>query len=74
MHNEYSPQLSKLLYNCKLKNKKAHKNTLKGSRRMGGGRIFLSNLHETYFKKDLSMSLISAGFISLNNHLDKLLI
>jgi hypothetical protein len=24
MRNEYSPQLSKLLYNCKLKNKEAH--------------------------------------------------
>jgi hypothetical protein len=24
MRNEYSPQLSKLLYTCKLKNKKAH--------------------------------------------------
>jgi hypothetical protein len=25
MRNKYSLQLSKLLYNCKLKNKKAHK-------------------------------------------------
>jgi hypothetical protein len=24
VRNEYSPQLSKLLYNCKLKNKEAH--------------------------------------------------
>jgi hypothetical protein len=24
VHNEYSPQLSKLLYNCKLKNKEAY--------------------------------------------------
>jgi hypothetical protein len=52
MRNEYSPQLSKLLYNCELKNKELT-NTLKGSRRMGGGRIFLKSLPDTYFNKDL---------------------
>ncbi len=53
MRNEYSPQLSKLLYNCKLKNKEAHL-YLKGSWRMGSGRIFLKSLPDTSFNKDLS--------------------
>ncbi len=52
MSNEYSPQLSKLLYNFKLKNKEAH-SYLKGSRRMGGGRIFLKSLCDTSFNKEL---------------------
>jgi hypothetical protein len=34
--NEYSPQLSELKYNCKLKTRK-RTNTLKGSQRMGAG-------------------------------------
>jgi hypothetical protein len=53
MRNEYSPQLSKLLYICKLKIWK-RTNTLNGSRRMGGGRIFLKSLREASFNKDLS--------------------
>jgi hypothetical protein len=53
MRNEYSPLLSKLLYNCKLEHRKRTHN-LKGSRRMGGGRIFLKSLRDTSFNKDLS--------------------
>jgi hypothetical protein len=53
MRNEYSLQLSKLLYNCKLKNKEAHL-YFKGLSEDGGGRIFLKSLRNTSFKKDLS--------------------
>jgi hypothetical protein len=52
MCNEYSAQLSKLLYNCKLKNKEGT-NSLKGSWRMGGGRISPQSLRDTSFNKDL---------------------
>jgi hypothetical protein len=47
--NEYSPQLSKLLYNWQVKN-----NNLKGSRRMGGGRIFRKTFRTYLFNEDLS--------------------
>jgi hypothetical protein len=53
MGNKYSLQLSKLLYNCKLKNKKAHK-YFKGLMEDGSRWIFLKNLRETSFNKDLS--------------------
>ncbi len=53
VRNEYSPQLSKLLYNCKLKNKK-RSNTLKGSQRMGVGRIFLKTFCASHCNEDLS--------------------
>jgi hypothetical protein len=53
VRKEYSPQLSKLLYYWQVKNKKCS-NTLKGSWRMGGGRIFLKSLYDTSFNKDLS--------------------
>ncbi len=61
---QLSPQLSKLLYNCKLKKKCSR--TLKGSQRMGGGRIFLKKCRATLFKMmTFRMSLISTGSISL---------
>jgi hypothetical protein len=53
MRNEYSPQLSKLLYNCKLKNKEAH-SYFKGLSEDGGWADFLKNLCDTSFNKDLS--------------------
>ncbi len=53
MCNEYSPQLSKLLYNCKLKNKEAN-SYFKGLSEDGGGRIFLKSLRNTSFNKDQS--------------------
>jgi hypothetical protein len=53
MLNEYSPQLSKLLYNCKLKNKEAH-SYFKGLSEDGGGADFLKSLRDTSFNKDLS--------------------
>ncbi len=50
-----SPQLSKLFYNCKLKNKEALSySTLKGSQRMGGRRIFLKNRLAFLFNDDRS--------------------
>ena len=51
--NEYSPQPSKLLYNCQLKTRRRSK-TLKGSQRMGGGRIFLKSFRASLFNEDLS--------------------
>jgi hypothetical protein len=39
VRNEYSPLLSKLLSNCKLKNKEAQKH-FKGTQRMGAGGFF----------------------------------
>jgi hypothetical protein len=51
VRNEYSPHLSKLLYNCTTRKRT---NTSMGSRRMGGGRIFLKSLRETSFNKGLS--------------------
>jgi hypothetical protein len=49
MRNEYLPQLSKLLYNSKLKNKEAHL-CFKGLSKDGGSRIFL----KIKINKDLS--------------------
>jgi hypothetical protein len=54
--NEYSPQLSKLLYNWQLKNKEAVY-TLKASQRMGGGRIFLKTFCTLSLMKTYQMSL-----------------
>jgi hypothetical protein len=44
------------LNSCKIVNLKTkmHSKTLKGSQRMGGGRIFQKNLGDTTFNKDLS--------------------
>ncbi len=53
VRNEYSPQLSKLLYNCQFK-KRRRSNTLKGSQRMGAGRIFLKPSAHLSFHEDLS--------------------
>jgi hypothetical protein len=53
VRNEYSPQLSKLLYNWQLKNKE-RSNTLKGSRRIRGGRIFLKTFRAFLFNEPLS--------------------
>jgi hypothetical protein len=53
VRNEYSPQLSKLLYNCKLKNKKALK-YFKGLSEDGGGQIFLKTFSTSLFNEDLS--------------------
>ncbi len=49
VHNEYSPQLSKLLYNWQLKNKEALK-YIEG----WGGRIFLITFRASLFNEDLS--------------------
>ncbi len=53
MHNEYSPQLSKLLYKCKLKNKKAHK-YFEGLSEDGGWADFSKKPPRNFLKKDLS--------------------
>jgi hypothetical protein len=53
MRNEYSTQLSKLLFNCKLKNKEAHL-YFKGLSDDGGREDFSKSLRDTSFKKDLS--------------------
>jgi hypothetical protein len=66
MRNKYSPQLSKLLYNCKLKNKEAH-SYFKGLSEDGGGRIFLKSSATLPSIKINRMSLISAGSISLDS-------
>ncbi len=42
-------------------------NTLKGSRRMGGGRIFLKSLRDTSFNKDL-LNEPNFGRIHLAGH------
>jgi hypothetical protein len=48
VRNEYSPQLSKLLYNCKFEKQGSTLiYTLKGSQRMGGRRIFLNTFRAT---------------------------
>ena len=53
VRNEYSPQPSKLLYNCQFKNKEALSNSKKLSED-GGRADFLKNLLDTTFNKDLS--------------------
>jgi hypothetical protein len=63
MCNEDSPQLSKLLYNCKLKNKEAH-SYFKGLTE-DGGRVDFSK--KPLLIKIYRMSLISAGSISLDS-------
>jgi hypothetical protein len=56
---------------CTIVNWKTRKgtDTLKGSRRMGGGRIFLKSLRDTSFNKDPSneSNFISAGSILLDS-------
>jgi hypothetical protein len=47
VRNEYSPQLSKLFYNCKLKNKEALSED-------GVGRILLKTFRVSLFNEDLS--------------------
>jgi hypothetical protein len=56
VRNEYSPQPSKLLYNCQLKTRRRSK-TLKGTQRMGGGWIFLKSFRASLFNEDLSNEL-----------------
>ena len=53
VRNEYSPQLSKLLYKRKLKNKEALK-YFKGLSEDGGGWIFLKTFRASLFNEDLS--------------------
>jgi hypothetical protein len=55
VRNEYSPQPSELLYNCKLKNKEALK-YFKGLTVDGGdgGQIFLKTFRASLFNEDLS--------------------
>jgi hypothetical protein len=58
---------------CTIANLKTRRRSkiLKGSQRMGGGRIFLKNLPDTTLIKIYRMSLISAGSISLNSTFSK---
>jgi hypothetical protein len=51
--NEHSFPPSKLLYSCQLKTRR-QSNTLKGSERMGGGRIFLKTFRTSLFNEGLS--------------------
>jgi hypothetical protein len=53
VRNKYSPQLSKLFYNCKLKNKEAL-SYFKGLSEDGGGRILLKTFRASLFNEDLS--------------------
>jgi hypothetical protein len=73
MRNEYSTQLSKLLFNCKLKNKEAHL-YFKGLSDDGGREDFSKKAFATLpLRKIYQMSLISSGSILLDSTFKKLL-
>jgi hypothetical protein len=67
---DYHPSFFIFFLNCcTIINWKTRKrsNTLKGSQRMGGGRIFLKTFRPLSLIKTYRMSIISAGSISLDS-------